>query len=274
MRRFAILPTLTTLGNLFFGFMAVVYVLKAHSVAGDEERFGMLIMWAGWFIFIAMVMDGVDGMVARLTRQTTEFGAQLDSLCDMVSFGVAPALIIKILADQQEHLERLGWVSSVFFVICVALRLARFNVETDETEQSHRDFSGLPSPAAAGFIAALTILFIRLRGAHSQEFAGLPRILKPVINWLLYTIPIVGLVLSGLMISRIRYPHVAKRLLRSRAPLPYLVRLILLIIVVVFTRPFSLPVLVGSYILVGMLGWGRSQLVTRFLGHESSDLED
>jgi len=273
-RRFAILPTFMTLGNLFFGFLAIVYVLRAHAVHADPEGFGMRIVWAGWFIFIAMIFDAVDGMVARLARQTTEFGAQLDSLCDMVSFGVAPALIIKMLADQQDHLERLGWVSSVFFVVCVALRLARFNVETDDSEKSHQDFSGLPSPAAAAFVAALTILFIRLRGSHPQEFAGLPRALKPVINYLLYTMPMVGLVLGGLMISRIRYPHVANRLLRRHAPLPYLVRLILLIIVVIFTRPFSLPVLVGAYIVLGMLGWGKSHVIMYLLGRESGEQED
>jgi CDP-diacylglycerol--serine O-phosphatidyltransferase len=262
MKRVPILPTLVTLGNLFCGFMAITYVLRALA---SPELFGQNIRWAGWLILAAMVFDALDGKVARLAQATSDFGAELDSLCDVVSFGVAPALIVSGLAAQQNYLPRLGWAAAVFYVMCAALRLARFNVETEESEESHDYFKGLPSPAAAGFIAAMAINIYKLREAAAEphEFAAAARALAPYMDSLLYVMPYVALVLAVLMISNVRYVHVMNKMLRGQEPLDYLVKVMLLIVLAVLTQPFSLPLLVGAYIVSGLVNWGKNQVVTR-----------
>ncbi len=109
-------------------------------------------MYSAALIFLAMVFDALDGQVARLSRTSSEFGAQLDSLCDLVSFGVAPAfLLVKMCPDFTAVHNEPVWVLAATFAVCVALRLARYNVETDE-DDDHRTFSGLPSPAGGAAV--------------------------------------------------------------------------------------------------------------------------
>jgi CDP-diacylglycerol--serine O-phosphatidyltransferase len=151
-----ILPTLVTLGNAFCGFTAIDYAMKAGASGADATRFYHWIGWSGVMILLAMVFDALDGKVARLAHATSDLGRELDSLCDVISFGVAPAVIVKTLASYQNYLPRLGWAASVLFVMCAALRLARFNIETDAAEESHWYFKGLPSPAAASSTSART----------------------------------------------------------------------------------------------------------------------
>ena len=262
MRRVPILPTLITLGNLVCGFLSIGYVLKAQA---ETAQFAQHIVWAGWLIFFAMVFDALDGKVARMSKLTSDFGAELDSLCDVISFGVAPAMIVKALAEQQHFLPRLAWATSILFVMCAALRLARFNVETDETEESHIHFKGLPAPAAAGFIAAMTIMFYEMRdeAGAGHEFAGIARALEPVIDSLLYVMPYVAVVLAMLMISNIRYTHVLNKLLRGQEPIYYVVNVIIVAIFVVVTKPFSMPVVVGAYVLTGIIGAIKRQFFSR-----------
>lgn len=262
MKRIPILPTLVTLGNAFFGFLAIGYVLKAQ---GDPENVAQWVGWAGWFIFFAMLCDALDGKVARLSRRTSDFGAELDSLCDVISFGVAPALIVKVLATSHRFLPRVAWATSILFMMCAALRLARFNVETDDSEEAHMYFEGLPAPAAGGFIAALTIMSYELReqAGTEHELAGLARALAPAMEGLLYVMPFVAVVLALLMITNIRYVHVLNKLLRGQEPFDYLVKLMLVVIFVVLTKPFSLPILFGAYILSGIVGWIKDQLFAR-----------
>ena len=120
-------------------------------------------MLSGWLIFVAMIFDGLDGYVARLSRTASDFGAQLDSLCDVVSFGVAPGFLLVKMCPQFTYLHRQAvWVIAAAFAACAALRLARFNVETSD-DDDHLYFSGLPSPAAAAVIAGFAIMFYTLR---------------------------------------------------------------------------------------------------------------
>lgn len=260
MKRIPILPTLVTLGNAFFGFLSIGFVLKAQQVFADPQLFGRYMGWAGWCILAAMVFDALDGKVARLANATSDFGTQLDSLCDLVSFGVAPAVIIRTLAMQQAQWERVGWAASILFVMCAAMRLARFNVETRPDEESHRFFKGLPSPAAAGFVASMTILVHALRGMEEPEFKWLAKPLEPVMDWLLYSIPLVGVVLALLMISRVRYVHVINNWLRGQEPLDYMVKVMMVALVAVLAQPFSLPLLLGIYIITGIVGWMRESV--------------
>ena len=134
-----LLPNLLTLGALFAGFYAII-----AGMSGDFNK-------AGWAILIASVMDGLDGRVARLTNTQSAFGAQFDSLSDMVSFGVAPALIMFSWA--LSSLGEAGWAASFIYMSCAALRLARFNVQLGTVDK--RFFVGLQSPVAAGLVTFL-----------------------------------------------------------------------------------------------------------------------
>lgn len=133
-----LLPNLFTTGNLFFGFYTIV-----HAMLGKPEQ-------AAFGIVLAMLFDIFDGRIARLTNATSKFGQEYDSLADVVSFGVAPA-ILAFSAGDLRLLGRAGWVLAFLYVVCAALRLARFNVMPSRYEGR---FEGLPSPAAAGMIAS------------------------------------------------------------------------------------------------------------------------
>lgn len=157
-----ILPNLFTLVALFAGFYAIVAAMNDHFIASAVA------------VFMAMIFDSLDGRVARLINAQSAFGAELDSLSDIVSFGVTPALILynfNVAFLEHMHWSKLGWLSAFLYVACVALRLARFNthVEEEPTPESKRYFTGLPCPAAAGFIAALVwvLSIYQLRGLTS-----------------------------------------------------------------------------------------------------------
>ncbi len=258
-KRVPILPTLVTLGNAFCGFAAINYAIKANA---DAPRFYHWIGWSGGMILLAMVFDALDGKVARLAHATSDLGRELDSLCDVISFGVAPAVIVKTLAAYQNYFPRLGWAAGALFVMCAALRLARFNIETEAAEESHWYFKGLPSPAAAGFIAALAVNISEIRSPFesdtvvaAHEFARVAKALQPVMDGLLAAVPYVALVLALLMISRVRYVHVLNKMLRGQEPLDYLVKLILLAILAVLTWPYSLALFIGGYVFSGIVIW-------------------
>ena len=176
-RTIAVLPTLFTLGNLVCGFFAIVVASRVERPLTDRippEPGGVVvafdsndpthnIMLSGWLIFLGMIFDALDGHVARLARTSSDFGAELDSLCDVVSFGVAPGfLLVKMCPYLAYYHPEAIWVIAAALPVCAALRLARFNVETP-ADDDHLSFSGLPSPAAAGSIAGFAILFYTLR---------------------------------------------------------------------------------------------------------------
>jgi len=134
-----LLPNLFTTAGLFSGFYAIIAAMKG------------LYSYAAATIFIAMIADGLDGRVARLTNSVSAFGAQYDSLSDMVAFGIAPAVTIYSWA--LHSFGKVGWLVAFFYAAATALRLARFNVHVEDEEQDKRFFYGLPSPAAAGVVA-------------------------------------------------------------------------------------------------------------------------
>jgi CDP-diacylglycerol--serine O-phosphatidyltransferase len=145
-----LLPNLFTTGALFAGFYAIVQAMNGHFEHSAVA------------IFIAMVLDGLDGRVARLTHTQSEFGAEYDSLSDMVSFGVAPALVVYEWA--LKGLGKLGWFAAFIYCAATALRLARFNTNIDVVDK--RYFQGLPSPAAAALIAGFVWVM------HDYDFSG------------------------------------------------------------------------------------------------------
>ena len=150
-RRIAILPTLLTLGNAVCGFASIHYASKIKLGMGEEEV-RQLFWIGGVLIFAAMVFDVLDGYVARLSKSASDFGGQLDSLCDAISFGLAPAfLLLRMCQEWIEPPFKHGVVViAALYMVCALLRLARFNLENSPDPNSHKRFKGLPSPAAAG----------------------------------------------------------------------------------------------------------------------------
>jgi CDP-diacylglycerol--serine O-phosphatidyltransferase len=213
----SLLPSLFTMANLFCGYACVVYALH-----GEYER-------AALFIGFAYFFDMLDGRIARLTGTASDFGVQLDSLADVVSFGVAPALLS--FAWGLKSLGRLGWAAGFLFVAAAALRLARFNIQTGATDK--RYFVGMPSPAAAA-IPASTVFFYP--GGLEDFRAALPALAMVVIPALL-------------MVSTIRFRSFKTIDLRARRP--YTVLLLVAIgIILVTTHPqFMLVVMAYSYLL-------------------------
>lgn len=234
LRTVQVLPTLMTAGNLMAGVLACAYMIDAGTFLGAEASPEAIatangyFTKAAWLIFLGMFLDGMDGRVARMTNSTSDFGAQLDSLADVVTFGVAPALIAKtVLGISFVDLPgRLLFVFCLIYVLGAALRLARYNVESDRLSRDDKPhvtkvFRGLPSPAAAGVLAALLLLRAEYQNpafAHGVEWA------------ILAGTPILGL----LMISRMPFSHVMNRYFDKNrvGPLAVVILVILLYLVV------------------------------------------
>jgi len=259
LRNTAVLPASFTLMNGLLGFGAIYFASKSGFgvVFGESSEAIEAISnlkTASLLIFGAMICDMLDGRVARMTRTTSDFGAQLDSLCDMVSFGVAPAMLtlhaaISILRTQfATHIpvERVVWCIAAVYVACAVLRLARFNVETEQDESSHMNFRGLPTPAAAAGLGAMVLLFTSLM---SDQFFWLPE--EALLIGMSITLPILTLVCALLMVSQFTYPHLVNHYIRGRRPFGYLVKMVMLILAIVMFKYKALAVLVLIYIFSG-----------------------
>ncbi len=196
-----LLPNLITTGSLFAGFYAIVAAMDGRFYA------------AAWAVFVALVMDGLDGRIARLTHSTSSFGVQYDSLADLVSFGVAPALLVYLWA--LKPYKQFGWVAAFLFVVCGALRLARYNVQQGSFDP--RYFNGLPIPSAAMMIATSIAFYYEI-----GEWAPERHVFILVMIYLL----------SFLMVSNVKYISFKKVELFRRHPFHTLVGLVLIFVVI------------------------------------------
>ncbi len=207
--RIFFLPNLMTAGNLFCGFMAVVNCIHARlaETAASGEYLGATpadhYRYAVWFIMGAAAFDTLDGRLARMGGRESLFGAEFDSLADVVSFGFAPTLMMFffILSPSQgiPWFRNVGWFVGFAFLLCAAMRLARFNVITNPLLHSgkkelSRDFVGLPVPAAAATVASLVLLLLKLEEGD-----------KALKSWAL-ALPFLMLLIAFLMVSTVRYP--------------------------------------------------------------------
>jgi CDP-diacylglycerol--serine O-phosphatidyltransferase len=247
-----LLPSAITLGNCLCGFVAILKVAEGIAT-GDVYAYEM----AAWYILIGMLFDALDGHVARVARFESRFGIQLDSLCDVITFGVAPAFLVKGICTSQGYSifpERFVLVLAIFYTLCAVLRLARFNVETSPNVDKHMDFSGLPSPAAAGIIASSVIPWTVF------SHWGISQI---VISFL----PICMLFLGLLMVSRIRYAHLINRFLKGPKPFINLVELMLFLILLALLHEFAIFAAFFIYTLTGPVLWVRHRLQKKAL-HE------
>jgi len=221
-RGVSVLPSLFTLANLFCGYACVVYAMRGEFAT------------AAPLIGIAVVLDMLDGRIARMTGTASEFGVQFDSMADIVSFGMAPAILA--FAWGLSSLGRLGWTAAFLFVTAAALRLARFNVQAGSTDK--RYFIGMPSPAAAGIVAATVYAYPA--GFSERHFAA------PLV--LLVVVP------AALMVSTIRFRSFKSLDTNSRHPFRLLIFFALFIAALV-TRPEEVLVLLAyTYLASPLIG--------------------
>ena len=241
-----ILPSLITILNGVCGFAAIV--LAGKGAAARVGHFPCLAM-AGYMILLAMIADMLDGRLARISQSTSSFGGQLDSLCDIISFGVAPAfLMLKILENKlagfadlnpaaASFLQRFIWLVATAYISCAAIRLARFNVENEEDESAHMSFMGLPTPAAAGVIVSLVIFHqealpeFSAKNSWSYVFCE---------NAIMYALPFLVLAVTVLMVSRIRYPHILNQYIRGKKPFAHFIRALLFLALIIWSRQSAL----------------------------------
>lgn len=259
-RTIAVFPTLFTLGNLVCGFFAIVVAARVDAPTSlTPETVDLTdVMLSAWLIFAAMIFDGLDGYVARLSRATSDFGAQLDSLCDVVSFGVAPAFLLVKLCPRFAYLHREAvWIIAASYAACAALRLARFNVETSD-DDSHLYFTGLPSPAAAASIAGFAIMFYELQ--KSQERLVFADDIYAALQTIL---PLFALLVALLMVSRIPYPHVVNQVFRGQRSFGHIVRLLFALVAVMVIRGYAVPIICGVFVLGGPTRYYWERFVRR-----------
>jgi CDP-diacylglycerol--serine O-phosphatidyltransferase len=230
-----VIPSLITLGNLSAGIVSILLASQGHLTS------------AAWAIIAGMIMDIMDGRVARWTGCTSQFGVELDSLCDLVTFGVAPGILMYWLA--LEPLGRPGYAIAIFFAVCAALRLARFNLRAQSGEVSTY-FVGLPVPAAAGILASF-VLSYELFDNQEMTVKTIPLLMKRM-PMFFHLVPVIVLGLSLLMISTIRYNNFKKlKLFRPRSL--QTLGVVVVGLLLIFTYPQNVIFIVFSlYVLSGL----------------------
>jgi CDP-diacylglycerol--serine O-phosphatidyltransferase len=239
------LPNLMTAGNLFFGFVALTKIVEAApGPAGNGE-----IKIALAFILLACICDLLDGRLARMGGVESPFGREFDSLADLISFGAAPAFLVHRVVLRQVFTSRpeLGWFIASIYLICGALRLARFNcLAAMSGGGGGKEFLGFPIPAAAGLVASLT-LFLMWDEEHIDLAAGMWR----------YLLPGILLFLSVMMVSEVKYPSFKTLDLRARRTFGKTVVVIIFAAALVILRriilPVVLPVMFTIYLLYGFI---------------------
>jgi CDP-diacylglycerol--serine O-phosphatidyltransferase len=260
--RIYLLPNLMTAGNLFCGFAAVLSILDAViQMSAKQDPTGQIHL-AIWFILGACIFDLLDGRVARLGGSESAFGREFDSLADIVSFGVAPALLTFHIVLQD--FDRYGMLIAFFYLACGALRLARFNCVAAQqgTEKAHKDFEGFPIPAAAGLIASLTLFMLWLEAGE-----------KTIGPWK-YTLPPLMLFLSFMMFSKVRYPSFKAVGWRTRRSLPKFIGIIAVLIFTVMNYEWMPAMLFIAYLLYGLIRPLLSHQWRREIDAEIGDDDD
>lgn len=270
LRSLTVAPTLLTLGNLVCGFAAIYFGLRElYEVGlgslpnhvkqtpvtpkGLELMLPSFLSLGALLIFFGMFLDAFDGLVARVTKSTTTFGGQLDSLADVISFGAAPATLMVAFMTRElagpsiadsvipspfsdDVLGRLTWIAAAIYVCCTAIRLARFNVEHAKDDHDHRVFRGLPSPGAASVLAAIIFFQDQQRWLLTRSI-------------IVYATPVITAAIALLMVSRIPYRRFHRLLGRQ----PFHQVLIFMLVFAVFWA-WKAPTLLVLTVLYGLSG--------------------
>jgi len=250
-----VLPSLITILNGVCGFTAIIFASRGAFAL------------AGYMVLLAMIADMLDGRLARMSKNTSSFGGQLDSLCDIISFGVAPAfLMLEVLQEYklagfaeprvtfENFLQRFVWLAAAAYISCAAIRLARFNVENEEDESAHMSFVGLPTPGAAGVVVSLIIfhqeiILPALSGSETSAYLGFCE------SALIYALPFLVLAVAVLMVSRIRYPHIINQYIKGKKPFTHLIRLLFLLFLIWWSRQVALVLFFCGFAASSVVKW-------------------
>ena len=244
-----LLPNSLTAGNLFFGFLAILRCVQANY-ATDPLVVSNNYRQAVWFILFGVICDALDGRVARLGGRESLFGKEFDSIADIISFGVAPALMMIFLVltptvDQYPVFLQISWLIGFVYLLCAAVRLARFNVLTHpmllpaEQLEGTSDFLGLPVPAAAGMIASLVLVILSLE-IPTFDSRSLALLIPPFM-----------LAIAYLMISNIQYPSFKDLGWQTQTKVRTFIGLILGLGIAFFFKEFFFALLFFTYIAFG-----------------------
>ncbi len=235
-----LLPNLMTAGNLFCGFAAVLRIIEGALASNEDALASGKYHEAIAFILGACVFDLLDGRVARLGGNESPFGREFDSLADVVSFGVAPALLVFDIVLRE--FTRTGWVIAFFYLLCGTLRLARFNcVAAVSTQQASKEFRGFPIPAAAGVIASLTLFMLWMEEGE-----------RTIGNWK-FALPPLMIFLSLLMFSRVKYPSFKKINWRTQRSIPAFLALIVILVFSAMNYEWMPAILFVAYLVYGFV---------------------
>lgn len=266
-----LLPNSLTAGNLFFGFLAILRCIQANY-ATDPTIVSANYTQAVWFILFGVICDSLDGRVARLGGRESLFGKEFDSIADIISFGVAPALMMIFLVltptvEKYPIFLQISWLIGFVYLLCAGVRLARFNVLTHpmlppaERLKGTKDFLGLPVPAAAGMIASIVLVITSL-GTPTFDSRGLALLIPPFM-----------LAIAFLMVSNIPYPSFKDIDWQTQTKFRSFIALILGLGTAFFFKEFFFALLFFTYIASGPVRYffriyrARKHLKTR---HESS----
>jgi CDP-diacylglycerol--serine O-phosphatidyltransferase len=255
--RIYLLPNLFTAGNMLCGFLAMKQCIEARfttlSAADRADHYVMAV----WFILFACVCDLFDGRVARATQRESLFGAEFDSIADTVSFGVAPALMACFLIinpGTNDDIQLVTWLLAFIYLLCVGVRLARFNVLTNplvpgnEKRAAGGDFVGLPSPAAAGMMASLVLVLSKIIKVAPDAQTDV----LPLQSWSWTLLPLM-LIISYLMVSNVRFPSFKKVDWNTKTRSRGFILIILVAVAAYRYREFALPAIFLGYITWGVI---------------------
>ncbi|MDR1906804.1 MAG: CDP-diacylglycerol--serine O-phosphatidyltransferase [Puniceicoccales bacterium] len=247
--RIYLLPNLFTATNLFCGFLSIIRCIQARYSVQDAVLIHRYYQQAVWLIFLAGLSDMLDGRVARLKKKESLFGLEFDSICDMVSFGVAPALMVFLLilspTEEFSFFRQVGWLFGFIYLLCAGIRLARFNVITspllpkDDPHLNH-DFLGLPVPAAAGVVASFVLII------NNYDLNAFAIFLPPLMLFIAY-----------LMVSNIRFPSFKKIDWNTRTRLSTFVFIIGVLVTIMWFHEFSCAIVFLSYIIGALVRHSR-----------------
>ena len=260
------LPNLMTAGNLFCGFVALTKIVEASP---SDPNFNSIIRHALFFILLACIFDLLDGRVARMGGSESPFGREFDSLADLISFGAAPAFLVHriVLKDVFAQRPEIGWFIASVYLICGALRLARFNcLAAMNSGGVGKEFMGFPIPAAAGLVASLTLFLMWL---DESNF--------PTGNWR-YALPLILLFLSMMMVSEVKYPSFKKLDLHATRPFTKVVLVSIFLGLLLIMRnlilPLVLPLLFAAYLIYGFIRPRISRKMRKEIEDDDDDEDD
>lgn len=256
--RIYLLPNIFTAGNLFFGFIAIIWCIRGRYVAESELEAAHFFTQAVFFILFAGVCDLFDGRVARMGGRESLFGKEFDSIADVVSFGMAPALMVFFLilnpTEAYPFFRQIGWLIGFIYLLCAGIRLARFNVLTNpfippskKSAEAAGDFQGLPAPAAAGMVASVVLVMLNYN-FHREFYLILPPLL---------------LLIAYMMVSRVVYPSFKHIGWQSRIKLQHFILLIIGVVAMIVFWKFSFAIAFIVYLFYGLVRHMRRERVIK-----------